>query len=140
MPKLMPYDEMITRYRDLYFDLFQDAHIASRIRQKTHHFRHASLGSTGSIGFKLRLLGRVLRYGIFPGGPRRWWHFLRSVPWTSPSCLYLIINDWAMGLGIRSYCERHFLENTYFKDDTLQEPQKKLPLSLGNKQSKPTQP
>jgi len=109
MPKLMPYDEMITRYRDLYFDLFQDAHIASRIRQKTRHFQHASLGSTGSLGFKLRLLGRVLRYGIWPGGPRRWWCFLRSVPWTSPSCLYLVINDWAMGLGIRSYCERHFV-------------------------------
>jgi len=62
------------------------------------------------MSYKLRLFGRIQRYGIWPGGPRRWWYFLRSIPWTSPDCLYLVIHDWAMGLSIQDYCHRHFID------------------------------
>jgi radical SAM superfamily enzyme YgiQ (UPF0313 family) len=117
-PENMSYDEMIDHYKNLYFSLFQDSDIAERIKNKTRYFRNASLKSTGSLSYKLCLMGRVLRFGIWPGGPRRWWHFLTSIPWTSPGCLYLAINDWAMGLGIRSYCERHFSDRADYSDDS----------------------
>jgi len=44
--------------------------------------------------------------GILPGGLSRVFHFLRSMPLTSPRLLPQAITDWIMGLAMRDYVER----------------------------------
>jgi hypothetical protein len=56
------------------------------------------------VGIVLRLLAR----GVLAGGPARTFHFVRSMPWRSPTKLPLAIVDWIAGLAMRDYVERHF--------------------------------
>ncbi|MCL6646607.1 MAG: hypothetical protein K6U88_16905, partial [Dehalococcoidia bacterium] len=41
-------------------------------------------------------------------GVRRFWHFLRSVPWLRPRLVQVAVEDWIVGLAMRDYIERHF--------------------------------
>jgi radical SAM superfamily enzyme YgiQ (UPF0313 family) len=109
VPKGMSAGEMSDGYRWLYAELLADRAIAERIRNKCRHFGPVCDVQRESFSESLRMLCRLLARGIAPGGARRAWHFLRSLPWTRPGLAPLAVNDWVAGLAMRDYAERHFL-------------------------------
>jgi hypothetical protein len=58
------------------------------------------------------IVARLLVKGVLPGGPARIWHFVRSVPWTSPRKVPLAIVDWIAGLSMQRYVERRMRPKT----------------------------
>ncbi len=108
IPKRMAYAAMIDGYRALYQRLTSDRGIADRVRNKMRHLRdpvyHGEYSTPERFGIVLRLLIR----GVLPGGPRRVWHFLRSLPLRSPAKMPLVVVDWIAGLAMRDYVRRHF--------------------------------
>ena len=108
VPKSMSVAQLTAGYQRLYARLLTDGAIAERIRNKLAHFgasarlvRETPLEAAG-------ILWRLLARGIARGGPRRAWHFLRSLPLVRPHLVPLAVNDWIAGLAMRDYAERHF--------------------------------
>lgn len=108
IPKGMAYDEMVEGYRTLHYRLFSDAGIAARIRNKLKYLTNKVAGNSFSVAVTLGILYRFIVRGLLPGGPRRLYHFLRSLRWTRPSLLIQVIDDWVLGLAMRDYIDRHF--------------------------------
>ena len=108
IPLRMDYDVMIRKYRELYIRLLQDRNIATRIRNKLRYLHRPAIGRTESAARQLVLFGRFLRHGVIPGGPRRWWYVLRSLPFRRPWLIPQAIQDWIVGLSMRDYVDRHF--------------------------------
>jgi len=108
VPKQMPYDEMVRRYQQLYRQLLTDASIATRISNKMRHMPAPIYtgGFTGADG--LRIVWRLLAKGIFPGGPRRWGAFLRTLPVRRPRQFAMVLSDWIIGLSMADFVERNF--------------------------------
>jgi radical SAM superfamily enzyme YgiQ (UPF0313 family) len=107
IPKNMSSAQLVEGYRRLYRSLLADRAIAERIRNKLAHFgapvplrREAPLEAA-------RMVWNLLRRGIARGGPARAWHFFRSLPLTRPTLMPIAINDWAAGLAMRDYADRH---------------------------------
>lgn len=108
IPKGMTYDEMVSGYRELYQRLFDDRGIAQRITNKLRYLRDPVLPHRYGVREALPILRRFVQYGLLPGGVRRFWHFLRSVPWLRPRLVQVAVEDWIVGLAMRDYIERHF--------------------------------
>ena len=108
MPIGMSYDEMVTGYRELHDRLFDEPGIAARVRGKFRYLREPVADGRYSPGMKVALAYRFLTHALWPGGPRRWWWFARSLPWLRPSLIPRAIEDWVVGLAMRDYIDRHF--------------------------------
>ena len=98
---------MVAAYQELYRRLLSDREIALRIRNKVRYLRAPIYTSGYSTRERLGILWRLLTRGVLPGGPRRVWHFLRTMPWQDPSHIPLVIADWIIGLSMRFYAEQH---------------------------------
>ena len=108
IPKGMSYDEMVRGYQDLHFELFSDAGIAGRVRSKLAHLKNPVAGHRHPVREAAGICARLAWRGLSRGGPRRWWYFLTSLPWTRPQLLQQAIEDWIVGLSMRDYIDRHF--------------------------------
>jgi hypothetical protein len=108
VPRNMTVEEMSAGYKRLYADLLTDRAIAARIRAKLAHFGALPRVRRETFLEAARIVSRLLVRGIVPGGPRRMWHFARSLPLTRPRLASLAINDWIAGLAMRDYAARHF--------------------------------
>lgn len=108
VPLKMSYEVMIDRYRKLFFRLLEDRNIAYRIRQKLRYLKRPLASRTESLARQLLLLVRFLRYGFIPGGPRRWFHVIQTLPLRRPWLIPMAIQDWIVGLSMRDYALRHF--------------------------------
>jgi len=108
MPKRMSYDAMIDGYRALYQRLTSDRGIADRVRSKMRHLRNPVYHGEYSPRQRFGIVVRLVTRGVLAGGPARAFHFVRSMPWSSPAKLPLAIVDWIAGLAMRDYVERHF--------------------------------
>jgi radical SAM superfamily enzyme YgiQ (UPF0313 family) len=108
VPKNMSAEEMSRGYKRLYAELLSDRAIAARIRNKLAYFGALPRVRRETFLEATRIVSRLLLRGIAPGGPRRAWHFARSLPLTRPRLLSLAVNDWIAGLAMRDYAERHF--------------------------------
>ena len=109
IPKRMSYGEMVEGYRELYYKLLDDSTIADRILNKTRYMKNPLFRSTYDIPDQLRSLKGFLFRGIFPGGPARIYHFLRTFPIARPKMIPLVIQDWTIGISMRNYIDRHFI-------------------------------
>jgi radical SAM superfamily enzyme YgiQ (UPF0313 family) len=110
IPKQMNYDEMIEHYRRLYFELLEDKNIAARIKNKLKYLV-APPGVRVSEGWQdLTSLWRFVTRGLLAGDPARIYHFLYSIPITRPALIPYAIQDWILGLSMRDYVERHFVQ------------------------------
>jgi radical SAM superfamily enzyme YgiQ (UPF0313 family) len=109
LPKGMSLEEMSSGYRRLWRELLSDRAIAQRIRNKLAFFGSPSLTKKESFREAVLIVSRLLARGILPGGPRRAWHFLRSLPITRPRLMPLAINDWIVALALRRYAEQTLL-------------------------------
>jgi radical SAM superfamily enzyme YgiQ (UPF0313 family) len=108
VPKQMPYGEMVTRYQQLYRRLLTNAAIAGRIMNKMRHMRAPIYTGGFTTADTLRIAWRLLAKGIFPGGPRRWWAFLRTLAGRRPGQLAMILSDWIIGLSMADFVGRNF--------------------------------
>jgi radical SAM superfamily enzyme YgiQ (UPF0313 family) len=110
VPKQMGYDEMILGYRSLYRGLLEDRNIADRIINKVRYFSAAAENTTDSFGQQMGIFLRLFVHGLLPGGVRRLFHFVRSLPFFRPTLVPLVIGDWVVGLTMRDYVDRRFGE------------------------------
>jgi radical SAM superfamily enzyme YgiQ (UPF0313 family) len=106
-PSRMSYQEMLAGYRTLYRRLLRDSCIAERIRNKVQYLQGRSYTDVYSVRERLGILARFLLRGVLPGGPGRWFHFLRSLAAARLSAWPQVISDWVAGLALRAYAERH---------------------------------
>jgi radical SAM superfamily enzyme YgiQ (UPF0313 family) len=107
VPKNMTIEAMTDAYRRLYARLLTDEAIATRVRNKTRYLRAPTYRSGYAPSQRLSILWRLVVRGILPGGPRRIFHFLRTLPLRSPSSLALVISEWIIALSMRDYAQRH---------------------------------
>jgi radical SAM superfamily enzyme YgiQ (UPF0313 family) len=108
VPKQMPYEEMVVRYQALYRRLLKDANIATRMNNKLRHMNDPLYSGGFTPAESLRIVSRLLAKGILPGGPSRWWAFLRTVPFRRPRQLAMVVSDWIIALSMADFAERHF--------------------------------
>jgi radical SAM superfamily enzyme YgiQ (UPF0313 family) len=108
MPKRMAYDEMIAAYEEMYRRLVSDAAIAERVRNKFRFMAQPVYGGEYTTAQQIGIVWKLLVRGLLRGGPRRLWHFLRSLPLAHPRKLPLVIVDWIGGLSMRNFVDRHF--------------------------------
>lgn len=106
IPRDMPYDAMVDGYIALYRRLLQDREIALRIRNKLRLLGTSAYRSGYPARQALGIVARLLWKGILPGGPRRLWIFLRSLPLLRPALLSTVISDWITALSMREFFER----------------------------------
>lgn len=108
VPLRMSHEALVTGYRRLYERLLTDAAIARRIINKHRFLRRPTYGAEYGLIDSLRIVGRLLRRGVLPGGPSRIYYFARSLPWRAPRNIPLAVVDWIVGLSLRDYVERYF--------------------------------
>jgi Domain of unknown function (DUF4070)/Radical SAM superfamily len=110
IPKQMAYDEMVSGYRRLYDRLLDQRNIAERIKNKTRHLANPVYGGQRSADDVLMILRKFFVRGLVPGGISRIFHFVRTIPFFKPRLIPLVIQDWIIGLSMRDYVDRHFVE------------------------------
>ncbi len=120
IPKQMSYEDMIEGYRNLYYKLLDDKTIADRINNKMRHLKNPIFKSTYSLSDQAGAFSKFMKSGIFKGGPRRIFHFLRTFPLTNPKQVPLVIQDWTVGIAMKDYVDRHFI-NEYEHNNVLAE-------------------
>lgn len=108
VPKNMAYDDMLEAYQALYRRLLTDRGIAERIRAKMRHMATPVYRAEYTRAEQTGIVARLLLKGVLPGGPRRVYHFLRTLPFDAPAKFPLVIVDWIAGLAMRDYAGRHF--------------------------------
>jgi len=108
IPMRMSYDELIGGYQRMMRRLSADSAIANRIVNKLRWMPRPVYDGGYPLSQSLGIVRRLLSRGIAIGGPSRLWHFARTVPWTTPRRLPLVISEWIMGLAMQDYVRRHF--------------------------------
>jgi radical SAM superfamily enzyme YgiQ (UPF0313 family) len=110
IPKQMGYEEMVSGYRALYYRLLDNRNIADRIKNKTRYLTNPIYKGSYPLVEQLKVLGRFIIHGLLPGGFSRLFHFCRTIPFSRPRQIPLVIQDWIVGLTMRDYIERHFIQ------------------------------
>ncbi|MCZ6554629.1 MAG: DUF4070 domain-containing protein, partial [Candidatus Dadabacteria bacterium] len=109
IPKQMSYDEMVEGYRDLYYRLLDDKTIADRINNKMSYLKNPIFKSTYTLKDQAGAFGKFMKNGILKGGPRRVYHFLRTIPLRNPKQIPVVIQDWTVGIAMKDYVDRNFI-------------------------------
>lgn len=112
LPRQMEYDEMIEGYRQLYYRLLEDRNIAERINNKLTWLNKPVFKNIYTLPQQFRILRQFITRGLLPGGINRFYYFLRTIPWTRPSVITVVIKDWLIAMAMRDYIERHFIRET----------------------------
>ncbi len=108
MPVGMTYGQLVAGYKRLIERLLTNGAIAQRIINKQRFLRRPPPSGEYSLGDSLRILVRLFRHGLLPGGMSRLYHFARSLPWRAPGRIPDTIADWVMGLSMREFVDRRF--------------------------------
>lgn len=111
-PIQMSYQDLIAGYKNLIQRLVSNKNIYVRISNKLSYLKSFSPQNYMSFKQKLSYAKNLLIFGILPGGPKRWYYFLRSlfllIPY--PKALPVIITDWITVLSLKSFIDRHAIE------------------------------
>lgn len=110
IPKQMSYEDMVNGYRALYYRLLDNRNIADRIKNKIRYLRHPNYESEYPLKEQFKILGKFVAQGLKPGGFSRLFHFCRTIPLFTPRLIPLVIQDWIVGLSMRDYVDRHFVQ------------------------------
>ena len=84
--------------------LLTDAAIATRINNKMRYMSARSTRRLQARGELCASSGACVTRGILPGGPSRWWAFLRTVPLRRPRQVPMVVSDWIIGYRWRTLC------------------------------------
>ena len=106
VPKRMAYDAMVERFKLLYRELLTDRAIGERIRNKMRYMPKPLYTGGYGAADSLRIIWRLVRRGILPGGPPRWAAFLRSILLVRQSQIPSVISDWIIGLSMADFARR----------------------------------
>jgi radical SAM superfamily enzyme YgiQ (UPF0313 family) len=112
VPQQMSYDAMVTGYKELWQRLTCDASICERILAKTRYLRRPIYISGDSLSERLGMLARFVLHGLLPHGPKRWFHFSRSLLRSPPGTWALVVNDWVCALSLQHFATRHLCGST----------------------------
>lgn len=112
IPKQMDYDEMVEGYRKLYYKLLEDENVAERINNKLAYLGTPVFKASFPFSLQVRFLKQFILKGLIPGGWKRLYHFLRTVPWSRPSLTTVVIKDWLIAFAMHDYIERHFVKES----------------------------
>jgi radical SAM superfamily enzyme YgiQ (UPF0313 family) len=108
IPKGMTYEEMINGYHALHERLIKYGAIARRIRNKVRYMEGSPYRNTSSAGERVGAAARLVRHVAADGGVAGLYHLLRTIPFSKPGLISLVVRDWVVGLSMRDYVERHF--------------------------------
>jgi radical SAM superfamily enzyme YgiQ (UPF0313 family) len=108
-PRHMSYEQMIAAFQRLHLRLASDYGIAQRIRNKMRYLRDPVYSGEYSLREQVGIFTKLIVLGVLPGGPRRVYHFLRTLPLAAPRKLPLVVVDWIAGLAMRDYLQRHIV-------------------------------
>jgi len=108
VPKRMSHAAMLDAYRALYERLLDDRAIAARVRAKLAWMTRPLYRGTYTLRERALIVWRLFSRGLLPGGPRRIFHFLRSLPLAAPRRAPQAILDWIAALAMKDYVRRHF--------------------------------
>ncbi|GMQ95749.1 MAG: B12-binding domain-containing radical SAM protein [Gammaproteobacteria bacterium] len=111
VPRRMSYDTMVTGYMELWQRLTSDASIAARILAKTRYLRQPVRDNGDARSERLAMLARFVLHGLLARGPRRWFHFSRSLLGSPPGTWSLVVNDWVCALSMQRFATRHLCES-----------------------------
>ena len=112
VPHQMSYDAMVAGYMDLWQRLTCDASICERVLAKTRYLRRPIYISGDSLSERLAMLARFVLHGLLPHGPKRWFHFSRSLLQSPPGTWPLVVNDWVCALSMQHFATRHLCGST----------------------------
>ena len=115
VPKGMDYEEMVSRYTDLYRRLIDDKGIADRICNKTRWLRHPVSQPIYTMKERVAILMRLFSRGLLRGGPARWYHFSRTLVRRPIQLWPFIITEWIAGLSMQNYVKRRFGLNAAYE-------------------------
>jgi hypothetical protein len=104
VPLRMSEEELLKGFRHLMNSVADDAVIARRIRNKLRHLGRPPVPFGMSLRGMLLYLFRFVVHGLVSGGPRRWFHFARSLP-RDPRMLPFVVLSWTHGLAIKAFVE-----------------------------------
>ncbi|HJX32504.1 MAG TPA: radical SAM protein, partial [Thermodesulfobacteriota bacterium] len=111
LPKQMGYEEMVNGYRGLYDRLLKDRNISWRIKNKIRYLGNpVHKVQQYSLREALQIMKNFFFRGIIPGGFSRAFHFFRSLPISRPSLIPIVVHDWVVGLAMRDYVDRQFVQ------------------------------
>ena len=110
MPKQMGYDEMVSGYRALHHRLLEYRNIADRIQNKIRHLTNPVDVPYYSLEERITIPWKLFVHGLMPGGIPAVFHFVRSIPFFRPKLIAMAIQDWIVGLSMRDYVNRHFIQ------------------------------
>jgi radical SAM superfamily enzyme YgiQ (UPF0313 family) len=110
IPKNMSYDELVNGYHDLFYRLLDDRCIADKIKNKTRYLNDPLYRNQYPLRNQMSSVAKFMIRGIMAGGVSRIYHFIRSFPFTKPSQIPVVIQDWVVGISMRSYIDRHFVK------------------------------
>jgi len=110
LPKQMKYEEMVNGYRGLYNHLLKDRNIAFRIKGKIRYLSNPVHQVKYSLKEALLIMKNLFFQGIKPGGFSRAFYFFRSLPISRPKLIPIVIQDWIVGLAMKDYVERQFIQ------------------------------
>ena len=110
IPLRMTYEEMVSGYRHLFDRLLENRNIADRVLNKNRYLTNPIYRSRFSFWENVNALRKFIFRGILPGGFPRFYHFMRSFPWSNPRLAPMAIQDWIVGLAMRDFVERNLVE------------------------------
>lgn len=108
IPKQMSQDELVNGNRALHFRLLSYRSIADRIKNKIRFLTNPVYHVEFSFREMSRILGNFFVHGLIRGGFSCLFHFFRSIPFSKPRLIGLVVQDWIVGLSMRDYVDRHF--------------------------------
>jgi radical SAM superfamily enzyme YgiQ (UPF0313 family) len=106
VPLRMTEEELLSGLRTLMARVADDSAICRRVRNKVRQFGRAPIPAGLSVPRTLLYLTRFLVRGLLPGGPRRWYWFIRSLS-LNPRFLPFVVVNWTYGLTIQSFVREH---------------------------------
>jgi hypothetical protein len=74
------------------------------------HLKNPIFKSTYTLKDQAGVFGKFMKNGILKGGARRIYHFLRTIPFTNPKQIPVVIQDWTVGIAMKDYVDRHFIK------------------------------
>jgi radical SAM superfamily enzyme YgiQ (UPF0313 family) len=110
IPKRMAYEELVGGYGALLRRLVRYDGIAGRIKNKIRYLTDPLGGREWSWVEQLHMLRKIVVHGMLRGGAARLFHFCRSIPFSRPRLIPLVMQDWVVGLSMRDYVNRHLGE------------------------------
>lgn len=121
VPLGMSYEEMVQGYRDLYYKLLDDRNIAQRINNKNRYMSKPLYKNTYSVKDQAKVVARILKRGILPGGPRRVKSFLSTISLRDPGKIPHVLQDWVIAVAMKDYIDRHFIQEFEEKNSLAQD-------------------